>query len=92
MLIADYIVIRRTQLDLAGLYKKDGPYWYSGGFNPLAIIALVLGIALASRLPGRRGLRRTRSDVKAAADLTESRRLRPPLQLTPGSPASACRL
>ena len=34
VLIADYFVIRRTQLDQAGLYKKDGPYWYSGGFNP----------------------------------------------------------
>jgi nucleobase:cation symporter-1, NCS1 family len=45
ILIADYFVIRRTRLDLAGLYKKDGPYWYSGGFNFAALIALVLGIA-----------------------------------------------
>jgi NCS1 family nucleobase:cation symporter-1 len=45
ILVADYFVIRRTRLDLAGLYKKDGPYWYSGGFNPLALVALVLGIA-----------------------------------------------
>ena len=45
ILVADYFVIRRTQLDLAGLYKKNGPYWYSGGFNPLALLALVLGIA-----------------------------------------------
>jgi NCS1 family nucleobase:cation symporter-1 len=45
VLIADYFAIRRTRLDLAGLYKKDGPYWYMGGFNPAALIALVLGIA-----------------------------------------------
>ena len=45
VLIADYFVIRRTQLDLPGLYKKDGPYWYAGGFNPVAMVALVLGIA-----------------------------------------------
>ncbi|MBW8885646.1 MAG: cytosine permease, partial [Planctomycetia bacterium] len=45
VLIADYFVIRRTRLDLAGLYKKDGPYWYSGGFNLIALTALVLGIA-----------------------------------------------
>jgi NCS1 family nucleobase:cation symporter-1 len=45
VLLADYFVIRRTRLDLPGLYKKDGPYWYSGGFNPMALIALVLGIA-----------------------------------------------
>jgi NCS1 family nucleobase:cation symporter-1 len=45
ILIADYFVIRRTRLDLTGLYKKDGPYWYVAGFNPVALIALVLGIA-----------------------------------------------
>jgi NCS1 family nucleobase:cation symporter-1 len=45
VLIADYFAIRHTRLDLAGLYKKDGPYWYVGGFNPLALVALVLGIA-----------------------------------------------
>jgi NCS1 family nucleobase:cation symporter-1 len=45
ILVADYFVIRRARLDLPGLYKKDGPYWYSGGFNVLALIALVLGIA-----------------------------------------------
>src|SRR5262249_10807596 len=50
VLIADYVFIRRTQLDQAGLYKKDGPYWYSGGFNWLAIIALLLGIAIC--IPG----------------------------------------
>jgi NCS1 family nucleobase:cation symporter-1 len=50
VLIADYIVIRRTRLDQAGLYTKDGPYWYWQGFNWLAVIALSLGIAVS--LPG----------------------------------------
>lgn len=45
VLIADYFVVRRKQLDLAGLYKKDGPYWYAAGFNPLALVAIALGIA-----------------------------------------------
>lgn len=45
VLLADYLVWRKTQLDLAGLYRKDGPYWYRGGFNPLAIVAMLLGIA-----------------------------------------------
>jgi NCS1 family nucleobase:cation symporter-1 len=45
ILVADYFVIRRARLDLPGLYKKDGPYWYLAGFNPLAIIALAAGIA-----------------------------------------------
>ena len=45
ILIADYYVLRRTRLDLAGLYNSDGPYWYVRGFNPLAMIALAIGIA-----------------------------------------------
>jgi NCS1 family nucleobase:cation symporter-1 len=44
VLIADYFLIRKTRLDLAGLYHRDGPYWYAGGFNPTALVALVLGI------------------------------------------------
>jgi NCS1 family nucleobase:cation symporter-1 len=45
VLIADYFVVRRTRLDLAGLYLEDGPYWFRGGFNPAAMVALVAGIA-----------------------------------------------
>ena len=70
VLIADYIVLRRTQLDQAGLYKQKGPYWYAGGFNPAAIIALVLGIAVA--LPGflvHLGYLAMQGDPKAPPDL-----------------------
>jgi nucleobase:cation symporter-1, NCS1 family len=45
ILIADYYVVRRTTLDLRGLYDARGPYWYLGGFNPLALVALLLGVA-----------------------------------------------
>jgi NCS1 family nucleobase:cation symporter-1 len=45
VLIADYFLIRRTRLDLAGLYQKAGPYWYTGGFNTRALFALAAGIA-----------------------------------------------
>ena len=45
VLIADYFVIRRTRLDLPGLYRQKGPYWYQAGFNPRALFALVAGIA-----------------------------------------------
>lgn len=50
ILITDYFLLRRTELDLSGLYRKDGPYWYRGGFNPVALVAFVLG-ALPN-LPG----------------------------------------
>jgi nucleobase:cation symporter-1, NCS1 family len=45
IMIADYFFIRRTELDLDALYKRDDIYEYSSGFNPVAIIALILGIA-----------------------------------------------
>ncbi|MCA9718843.1 MAG: cytosine permease, partial [Myxococcales bacterium] len=45
VLIADYWLLRGTQLDLAGLYQSRGPYRYTSGFNVRAIAAMVLGIA-----------------------------------------------
>ena len=34
ILIVDYYLIRRTQLDLTACTRKSGPYWYAAGFNP----------------------------------------------------------
>lgn len=45
VLISDYFVIRLTHLNLPGLYERSGPYWFTAGFNPRAMIALVTGIA-----------------------------------------------
>ena len=50
ILIADYYVIRRARLDLAGLYRAEGLYWYRSGWNPCALAALAVGIGLC--LPG----------------------------------------
>jgi NCS1 family nucleobase:cation symporter-1 len=50
ILIVDYFVLRRTQLDLDGLYRHDGPYRYWRGFNPAALAALVL--AVLPNVPG----------------------------------------
>lgn len=44
ILIADYFLLRRTKLDLEGLYQRVGPYTYVRGFNPAAIVALVLAV------------------------------------------------
>ncbi len=45
ILIVDYYVLRRTELDVEGLYRHDGPYGYRGGYNWVAFVALVVGVA-----------------------------------------------
>ena len=50
VLICDYYLLRRTKLDLVALYRPAGPYWYEGGWNPRALVALAAGIL--PNLPG----------------------------------------
>jgi nucleobase:cation symporter-1, NCS1 family len=50
IMICDYFVIRRTQLNVDDLYRINGNYSYGGGFNLVAMIALTLGIA--PNIPG----------------------------------------
>ena len=50
ILICDYFLIRGRRLELAELFKVDGIYSYSAGFNWRAILALV--IAIAPVVPG----------------------------------------
>jgi NCS1 family nucleobase:cation symporter-1 len=50
ILIADYFIVRKTELDLEGLYRHQGPYTYMRGFNPVAIAAFVL--AVLPNIPG----------------------------------------
>jgi NCS1 family nucleobase:cation symporter-1 len=45
ILVCDYFVIRRRELNLAALYDPRGEYRYQGGYNLRALIALVLAIA-----------------------------------------------
>jgi len=44
ILIVDYFLIRKTRLVVDDLYKSDGQYSYSNGWNTAAIIAFVLGV------------------------------------------------
>jgi len=44
ILIADYWVVRRQQLDVNDLFRERGRYTYRNGVNPRAIAALVLAI------------------------------------------------
>ncbi|MHC5545008.1 cytosine permease, partial [Singulisphaera rosea] len=45
ILIADYYLVRRAKIDISLLYQKGTPYWYLGGVNPIALIALAIGVA-----------------------------------------------
>ncbi|MEV6794311.1 NCS1 family nucleobase:cation symporter-1 [Streptomyces sp. NPDC051320] len=47
ILIADYWIIRRTVLDVAELYRPQGRYWYTGGWNWRAVVAFAVGGLLA---------------------------------------------
>ena len=50
ILVADYFLLRKTRLELAGLYDPQGPYSYRSGLNPAAVIALILSVV--PNLPG----------------------------------------
>ena len=45
IVLADYFLLRRRHISLEDLYRKEGPYWFKGGVNPLALFAWCLGFA-----------------------------------------------
>ncbi len=47
IMVADYFLIRGTRLDTVSLYRRGGPYEYTRGINPRAIVALVAGVVIA---------------------------------------------
>ena len=50
VMIADYYLIRKTELVVDELYERGGRYEYRGGFNPIALGALAIGVGV--NLPG----------------------------------------
>ncbi|WP_317203561.1 NCS1 family nucleobase:cation symporter-1 [Janthinobacterium sp.] len=44
ILIVDYYFIRKTELDVAQLYRADGQYSYGNGWNMAALLAFVVGV------------------------------------------------
>jgi NCS1 family nucleobase:cation symporter-1 len=50
ILIADYFVLRRTELDLTALYDAEGEYRYTHGFSIAGLTALT--VAVLPNLPG----------------------------------------
>jgi len=47
VMIADYFVIRKSRLNVRDLYRRNGIYEYDNGINGRAVVALVIGIAVA---------------------------------------------
>ena len=43
VLVADYWLLRRGKLRLSDLYRMDGAYRYTAGWNPRAVIAMLVG-------------------------------------------------
>lgn len=50
ILIVDYYLLRRTELQVDELYREGGEYSYRGGWNWVAVLAFVLGVL--PNLPG----------------------------------------
>jgi len=47
IMLSDYYLIRKMEIPLDELYKEEGQFKYSGGFNMSAMIALGLGVFVA---------------------------------------------
>jgi len=47
ILIADYWLVRKHELDVEALYQANGEFRYANGFNPNAVVALAAGIGAA---------------------------------------------
>jgi NCS1 family nucleobase:cation symporter-1 len=47
VLVVDYWIIRKRELDLRGLYVPDGAYRYRGGWNVPAVVATIAGAVCA---------------------------------------------
>jgi nucleobase:cation symporter-1, NCS1 family len=44
ILLTDYFWIRQSKIHVPDLYRKQGLYTYQNGYNPIALIALLLGV------------------------------------------------
>ena len=47
IMVADYFLIRGTELDVNSLYHREGVYYYTKGINPRSMVALALGVGIA---------------------------------------------
>lgn len=50
IMLVDYYVLRRMQLDVDALFAEHGPYRYRKGWNMAAVVAMLVGVA--PNIPG----------------------------------------
>ena len=50
VVLTDYFVMRRRRLEVDALYERGGAYWYAGGFNPIAVVAWLVGFGVYKAL------------------------------------------
>ena len=50
ILIADYFLVRKTELNVDDLFKRNGQYTFNDGWNPIGVMALV--ISVLPNIPG----------------------------------------
>lgn len=51
IILVDYYLIAKGQINVEDLYREEGVYQYRGGWNPAALIATVIGALFSSILP-----------------------------------------
>ena len=51
VMLVDYVVVKRRQIDVKGLFDPNGPYRYLNGINVAAFAAIASGVALYYALP-----------------------------------------
>ncbi|HUO23034.1 MAG TPA: putative hydroxymethylpyrimidine transporter CytX [Caulobacteraceae bacterium] len=45
VLLADHFIVRRRRVDVAGLTRRGGAYWFTGGLHLSGLMAWALGVA-----------------------------------------------
>ena len=51
VILADYLILKRTVIDVEGLFDPNGPYRYLNGVNAAAIGAVALGVGVSYATP-----------------------------------------
>lgn len=46
IVLADYYLLKRRDIDLEDLYQRGGKYWFWRGVNPFALIAWIIGFGV----------------------------------------------